>query len=62
MRFEIFQRRNGIGIKRWYWRVKAGNHEIIAQSEAYNTHRAAWRTCDLMRSKLTVDTPIIDCV
>ncbi|MCW9717370.1 MULTISPECIES: YegP family protein [Avibacterium] len=33
MYFEIFKGVNG----QWYWRLKAANHEPIAQSEGYTT-------------------------
>lgn len=58
MRFEIFQRRNAFGIKRWFWRLKAANNEIIAQSEAYNKRQSAWDTCTAIRSGVSEATII----
>lgn len=49
MIFEVFQRRNKLGLKRWYWRLKAKNGKIIAQSEAYNQRQSAWDTCVAIR-------------
>lgn len=40
MRFEIFQGKNG----QWYWRLKARNNQIVAQSEGYTRKHGAWRS------------------
>lgn len=43
-RFEMFQAIPGVG--QWYWRFKARNNEIVAQSEGYTTkwncRKAVW--------------------
>ena len=36
MKIELFPRRNLIGQKKWYFRIRAGNGEVVAQSEAYS--------------------------
>lgn len=36
MKIELFARRNLFGLRRWYFRIVAGNGKIIAQSEAYS--------------------------
>lgn len=43
MRFEVFERRTLFG-RRWFWRLRAKNGEIISQSEAYNSRAAAAKT------------------
>ncbi len=58
MRFEIFE--SGIFRRRWYWRLVAGNNEIIAQSEGYTARRSALDTIYSIRGKLHADTPILD--
>lgn len=50
MTFEIFTRR-GIRGKRWYWRLRARNGEIIAQSEAYRNEGDAYATVALVRTE-----------
>ncbi len=58
MRFEIFE--SGFFRRRWYWRLVAGNNEIIAQSEGYKERRSALDTIYSIRTKMAADTPIID--
>ena len=48
---EVFERRTIRG-KRWYFRVKAGNGETIAQSEGYKNRGDCIGTATLMRSRL----------
>lgn len=45
MRFEIFQGKNG----QWFWRLKARNNQIVAQSEAYTRKHGAYRAADAIR-------------
>lgn len=47
MRFEIYSRLTLIG-RRWYWRLRARNHEIIAQGEAYNRKVDCLRAIELV--------------
>ncbi len=58
MRFEIFE--GGFFRRRWYWRLVAGNNEIIAQSEGYTARRSALDTIYSIRAKMHADMPIID--
>ena len=51
MRIELFERRTLRG-KRWYFRVKAANHKVIAQSEAYHNRNDALATATLLRREL----------
>lgn len=44
-RFEAFKGRNGL----WYWRLVAGNGEVVAQSEAYASRRNAIRAVNDVR-------------
>lgn len=48
MRIELFPRYTLRG-KRWYFRVKADNHEIIATSEGYHNLADARKTANLLR-------------
>jgi uncharacterized protein YegP (UPF0339 family) len=50
VKIEIFSRRNVLGQKRWYFRVRAGNGEIIAQSEGYIHRIDAVGTAHSMKS------------
>lgn len=47
MTFELFQRRTLFG-KRWYFRLKAKNGEIVATSEAYHNFKDADDTVGLI--------------
>lgn len=49
MKIEVFPRRTWRG-KRWFFRVKAGNGEPIAQSEAYHNYGDAWATANSLRA------------
>lgn len=49
MRIEIFARR-GIFGKRWYFRVRADNGEVIAQSEGYHNRADARATAMVLRN------------
>lgn len=48
MRFEIFQGRNA----QWYWRLKAKNNQIVAQSEGYTRKHGAFRAACSVRGEL----------
>jgi uncharacterized protein YegP (UPF0339 family) len=50
MKIEIFSRRSLIGLPRWYFRVRAGNGKIIAQSEGYSRHIDARSTAYSLKS------------
>lgn len=51
MRIEMFSRL-GLRGKKWYFRVRAANGEIIAQSEAYSRRIDARSTAERMRDNL----------
>lgn len=48
MRIELFPRYTLRG-KRWFFRVKANNNEIIATSEGYHNLADARKTANLLR-------------
>lgn len=50
LKFQVFQRRNVMGLKRWYFRLRAGNGEIIAQSEAYTRKENAIYAATFIRA------------
>ncbi len=58
MRFELFK--GGIFRRRWYWRLVAGNNEIVAQSEGYVDRASAIGTCRSIRYRMNQKTPIMD--
>lgn len=49
MKIELFSRRNLFGIKKWYFRIRAGNGEVIAHSEAYSRRIDAMGTAQAIR-------------
>jgi hypothetical protein len=49
---EIFSRRSVLRGKRWYFRVKSTNGEIVAQSEAYQNKGDCIGTAHTMRARL----------
>ncbi len=51
MKLEIFSRRTLRG-KRWFFRVRAANGEIIAHSESYHNRADCVATAILLRGKL----------
>ena len=51
MKIEIFSR-IGLRGRRWYFRIKAANGEIIAQSEAYTRKESAVGTAQLIRQNV----------
>jgi uncharacterized protein YegP (UPF0339 family) len=51
MKIEIFPRATWRG-KRWYFRVRASNGEIVAQSEGYQNRADCWSTAQLLRDDL----------
>lgn len=66
MRFEIFSRRGWFGTK-WYWRLRARNGEIVAQSQAYTRRASARATCariieELVHGSQLGDRSIVDVV
>lgn len=58
MRFEIYSRRTIKG-RRWYWRLRAANREIIASGEGYNHRAGALCAIDLVRATGTL-TPMVE--
>lgn len=59
MKVEIFSRRNVVGAKRWFFRVKAANGETIAQSEGYSRRIDAVGTVHLLKNGLA-NAEIVD--
>lgn len=58
MYFEIYRQVLGNrGKGQWRWRLKAGNHEIVASGEAYVNKADCLHAIDLMRS-LTDETRV----
>ena len=47
MNVELFQGKDG-----WRWHLKAGNGEILATSEAYDSKSNAERTANLVQTAL----------
>lgn len=54
MKFEVFHRRNLLGKKRWYFRIRAENGQIVAQSEAYSRKIDAVSTAQSVRQSVSV--------
>ncbi len=52
MRIELFSRRNMLGAKRWYFRLRADNGQIVAQSEAYSRRIDAQATAQSIRQNI----------
>lgn len=52
MKFELFKKW-GLRGPRWYWRLKAGNGEIIAQSEGYKNQIDAIHTMELIKRNVS---------
>lgn len=52
MKVEIFSRKKLLGSPKWYFRVIAGNGEVVAQSEGYSRRIDAMSTIRLIRSQL----------
>jgi len=48
IKFEVFKRW-GLRGPRWYFRIRAGNGEPIAQSEGYKNKADAFSAIDLLR-------------
>ena len=46
MKFEYFKATNG----NWYWRLKAANGEIVAQSEGYTTKQSCLHGISVVKS------------
>jgi len=53
MRFEIFQGKNG----QYFWRLKARNNQIIAQSEGYTRKSGVVRA--VLSVKNAMSTPLL---
>lgn len=50
MRFEVFQRRTLRGL-RWFFRLRADNGQVVAQSEGYHNYQDMIDTIYSMRNK-----------
>lgn len=53
MYFEIYESSG-----KYYWRLKAANHEIIASGQGYKDIASARHAVDLVKTKTTPDTPV----
>lgn len=49
---EIFPRRNWLGRKSWFFRIRGANGEPLAQSEAYRNRADCVATAMLLRGQL----------
>lgn len=48
-RFEIYM--GGMFRRKWFWRLRAGNGEIVAQSEGYSRKIDAIRTIESVQER-----------
>lgn len=55
MYFEIYQDAKG----EYRWRLKAGNHEIVAVGESYKTKQSCQKGIDVVK-KVTTETEVKD--
>lgn len=54
MRIEIFAKFSITKFrKQWFFHIKAGNNEIVAQSEAYTSKDSASSTANMLRKSLS---------
>jgi hypothetical protein len=51
MKIEVFSRLTLSG-RRWFFRIKAANGKIVAQSESYHNRSDAIETATMLRAKL----------
>ena len=59
MHFEVFSSRNVFGRKRWYWRLRAVNNEIMAQSAgSHGSAQSAFDACSSIRRHMHITTRI----
>jgi uncharacterized protein YegP (UPF0339 family) len=52
VKIEIFSSRSLLGKKRWFFRIRAGNGEIVAQSEGYSRRFDALGTAHSLKTGL----------
>jgi uncharacterized protein YegP (UPF0339 family) len=52
LKIEIFNRRNLLGSKRWYFRIRQRNGQIVAQSEGYSRRIDAMDTAHHLKEAL----------
>lgn len=52
MKIEVFPRRNILGQKRWYFRLRAENGQTVAQSEAYSRRIDAMAAAQSIRQNV----------
>lgn len=48
------------GARQYYWHLKAGNHEIVANGELYQSEAACLRAIDLVRSCEKAGLVVVD--
>lgn len=54
----VFQSRDRLGRRRWYFHGRGGNHEVIFQSEAYRNRQDALQLCRRMAASFRVEVPV----
>lgn len=54
MKIEIFSRRTLFSVKRWYFRVRANNGQIVAQSEGYSRRVDAVSTAWSLKNSISI--------
>jgi uncharacterized protein YegP (UPF0339 family) len=61
MYFEIYQENSNVQGKapEWRWRLKGGNHEIIASGESYFAKQQCINAINLVKSTHK-DTPVLE--
>jgi uncharacterized protein YegP (UPF0339 family) len=52
MKIELFSRKRLLARPKWYFRIVAGNGEIVAQSEGYSRRLDAVSTANSLKEKL----------
>lgn len=49
MHFEIYSVKKPLLRRKWYWRLRAANHRIIAHGEGYNNREDCFRAVALVQ-------------
>lgn len=57
MYFEVYREKPAARNSEWRWRLKAGNHEIIASGESYATRAGCLHAVNLIK-EVTARTPV----
>ncbi|MGO9462673.1 MAG: YegP family protein [Isosphaeraceae bacterium] len=60
--YEMFP--GGEKLDKWYWHLKAANHEIVAQGQGYSTKEACLKGIEAVRNEakgsLLLDLSVVD--